>query len=61
MSRLWLVVEARAYEVEADTEAEALDLVAGNPDRTPIYASTEAELVGPPAPIAGRPALRVLA
>jgi hypothetical protein len=58
VSRRWLVLRAEAFEVEADTETEALDLVAGDPDRAPVYSSAEAEPLAPP--VTDRP-LRVLA
>lgn len=60
MSRFY-VVDTRVWEVVAPSEAEAIAAVLDDPDRAPVYHTTEAEpVVAPAAAAADRPALRVV-
>ena len=59
MSRRWIVVDTRVWEVDADDAAEACAAVDDAPDLQPICRTTNAEpAVAPPRP--PWPALRVL-
>jgi hypothetical protein len=61
MSRRWFVIDTRVWEVVADDEAEAIELVEDSPDADPVCRTTVAEPVARPRPAsASGPGLRVL-
>lgn len=60
MRRRWFVIDTRVWEVEADSETEALDQVDDSPDQAPVCRTTYAEPVAARQPVRSGPELRVL-